>query len=115
MRINGIVVHGNKRGRVLGFPTANISLEGLEEIDAGVYAGKVMYREKEYFAGVYIHGHKPLLEAHLLDFDGDIYGETLRIELGKIVRGAEKFETDEELIAAISSDIEEIRKTLTKL
>lgn len=109
-KIRGLVIHGNKRGRELGFPTANIFLEGLEEIDPGVYAGRVTYKKREYLSGVYIHGHKPLLEAHILDFDGDLYGENLQVELEEKIRGAKKYDTDQELIAAISADIVAIQR-----
>ncbi|MGN1400401.1 MAG: bifunctional riboflavin kinase/FAD synthetase [Bacillus sp. (in: firmicutes)] len=113
-RTEGIVVHGEKRGRTLGFPTANIKLKGCYIIPAtGVYAVKV-YLDGQVKTGVCNVGYKPTfhdnrpsepsIEVHILDYKEDIYGQTISIEWHKRLRGEKKFGGIKELVAQINQD-----------
>ena len=111
--LSGIVTHGNKNGRKFGFPTANLALpENIILPRDGVYAGKASFKGKD-FATVVSIGLRPsvdsdpkkTIEAHLLNFSQEIYGEELRISLYKFLRPIEKFSTIELLIKAIENDI----------
>ncbi len=80
MQITGKVIEGQKIGKKNGFPTANIAL--YEQIDPGIYAGRVSFGEKEYDSALYIASLRPdILEAHILDFDQDIYGKLISVEI----------------------------------
>jgi riboflavin kinase/FMN adenylyltransferase len=117
--IKGTVVHGDARGRLLGFPTANLEPEqpyviprlGVYAIyidvldDAGVSVGR--------YTGVLNSGFRPTfdapggalkLEAHLFDFDGDLYGRQLALTLDTFLRAEKKFESIDQLVQQISSD-----------
>jgi len=116
--VSGIVVHGESRGHKLGFPTANLHLENLTTPAWGVYATKVKFASSEYLAVSHL-GPIPTfsddlvrLEAHLLDFKGDLYGEMLRVEFIARVRGVLKFPSVDALRAQIQSDIERARVLL---
>ncbi|MEK3684552.1 bifunctional riboflavin kinase/FAD synthetase [Paenibacillus sp. FSL R10-2736] len=113
--LRGIVGHGEKRGRTIGFPTANLQLEDRYVIPAkGVYAVKVFYKEDVLY-GVMNVGVKPTFhdgmitpsfEVHLFDFAGDIYGQELKVELVSFIRSERKFESIQALIAQIGADAE---------
>lgn len=112
----GVVQPGAGRGRGLGYPTANIEVS--EAPLPGIYAGFVVYKGKRYEAAIFygapitfeeIH---PKLEVHILDFSGDLYGETVSVEIYKKIRDSKKFQSAEELIHAIAQDINDIRKCL---
>ncbi len=114
--IPGIVVHGDERGRIIGFPTANINLAKSKFVlpASGVYAGKVVVGEKVYNALLNV-GNNPTfdkdelkLEAHLLNFKGDLYGEEIVVEFHYHVRDEIKFNNIEDLKAQIMKDKEEI-------
>jgi riboflavin kinase/FMN adenylyltransferase len=118
--IVGTVVHGEKRGRLLGFPTANIDpLDSFALPKNGVYAVRV-WVQNEWHAAVLNIGTKPTfhdqakrtLEAHLLDFSGDLYGEAIRVEFLDFLRDEKKFFSVEELVAQIRSDVQEARLRL---
>ncbi|WP_344119987.1 riboflavin kinase [Kocuria aegyptia] len=115
--IEGVVEHGDARGRTLGFPTANIALTDLEIAD-GVWAAQVrtgseiwavaavsVGRRRTFYTG---EGSR-LLEAHLLDFDGDLYGQTLRIELITQLRDQQSFSGIHALTEQLHRDIEDTR------
>ena len=106
--MKGIVIKGKQRGRILGFPTANISYEN--GIASGVYAGKVYFEGNEYRAAIFYGNDKKIMEAHLLDFSGDLYGQEIEIEVGKKIREVMKFENEEELKNQIIKDIVYINK-----
>ena len=105
--VEGIVVHGDHRGRLLGFPTANLETPpGVLVPKLGIYAG-------------FSHGHKAAIsigtnptyggterraEAHLLDFDGDLYGRRLIVELWAHLRDEKRFASEQDLIEAIAAD-----------
>ena len=111
--INGRVRHGEKRGRQLGFPTANVELKRVTTPLLGVYAAHVHGVSSMPCAGVVNIGTRPvfdgkklLLEVHLLDFQDDIYGRYISVEFVKRLRGEQKFSGIEELTAQIQRDIE---------
>ncbi len=98
--LSGTVVAGRQLGRTLGIPTANIALsEGLLLPKLGVYAAKAYFDGECRLAVVNIGtrptvgGHHVTVEPWLLDFDGDLYGQTLRLELYHFLRGEKKFES----------------------
>lgn len=117
--VEGIVVTGDHRGRELGFPTANIlGDESVPLPEEGVYAGYVTRAQGTVYVAAVSIGRRPtfydetglcLVEAHLLDFDGDLYGERLRVEITDHVREQRRFESVEELVGQIRSDVEMVR------
>ncbi len=110
-RFTGTVVSGNKIGRRLGFPTANMELSESVLLRNGVYAGTVTAEGSTYRAMVNV-GYKPsvglpserTLEAHLFDFDGDLYGKPLEVELLEFIRPEERFDSLEKLKEQIGED-----------
>jgi len=113
--VEGIVVRGDGRGRELGFPTANLDVpEGLLVPPDGVYAGWSHDRRAAVSIGTNPHfdGVERRVEAHLLDFDGDLYGERLIVELWSPIREQRRFDALEELVAAIDDDVERTRAAL---
>jgi riboflavin kinase/FMN adenylyltransferase len=104
----GNVIHGQKEGRKLGFPTANVEFTG--EMKEGVYSGWAIIDGKKYQAGIMYRNGTTILEAHILDFSGDIYGKKIELEVGAKIREIIQFRTKEELIAQIKKDVELIRK-----
>jgi riboflavin kinase/FMN adenylyltransferase len=110
--VEGIVVRGDGRGRELGFPTANLDVpEALLVPPDGVYAGWTGGRRAAVSIGTNPHfdGVERRVEAHLLDFDGDLYGERLVVELWEPIREQRRFDSLEELVAAIGDDVERTR------
>lgn len=119
--LDGVVGHGDKRGRELGFPTANLEVVPGQQLPAeGVYAGwaTLMPGEARYAAAISV-GRNPhfgdvddlRIEAHLLDFDGgDIYDRPLRLDFLAKVRGQGVYDSLEALIAQITADIGEVRR-----
>ena len=91
------VVHGRKIGRALGFPTANMSLEGYVDIERGVYRSSVVIDGVRYRAmsnvGIRpsVGGKELLLETHIINFSGDLYGKYLRICLVEKLRDEKRF------------------------
>jgi riboflavin kinase/FMN adenylyltransferase len=110
--VEGVVVRGDGRGRELGFPTANldVSVELLVPPD-GVYAGWSHDRRAAVSIGTNPHfgGVERRVEAHLLDFDDDLYGERLVIELWSPIREQRRFGSLGELVAEIGADVERTR------
>ena len=110
--VEGIVVRGDGRGRELGFPTANLDVPvGLLVPPDGIYAGWARDRRAAVSIGTNPHfdGVERRVEAHLLDFDGDLYGERLVVELWSLNREQRRFDSLEELVAAIDDDVEQTR------
>lgn len=114
-QVRGLVVEGDKRGRVLGFPTANVAVPSSIAMPAdGVYAG--WYRGPD---GVkrpaalsvgrrptfYEHAELSLLEAHLIDFAGDLYGQRARVDFVSRLRPQVRFESADDLIVQMRSDV----------
>ena len=114
--LRGKVVVGDRRGRSIGFPTANVMPEEDAAIPArGVYAGFVLVGDERYDACTNI-GVAPTfgraesrVEAHLLDFDGELYGRIVDVGFTRRIRGEKKFSGVEELKAQIQHDVEEAR------
>ena len=107
--VEGTVVRGDGRGHELGFPTANLDVpaELLVPPD-GVYAGAADHRRAAVSIGTNPHfgGAERRVEAHLLDFDGDLYGRRLVVEIWSPIREQRRFDSVEELVAAIGDDVE---------
>jgi len=111
--VEGIVVHGDGRGRALGYPTANLDVPaGLLVPPDGVYAGGALGRRAAVSVGTNPHfgGVERRVEAHLLDYDGDLYGERLVVEVWGRIREQRRFPSLEALVAAIGADVERARR-----
>ena len=106
MKMKGIVMKGKNRGKELGFPTANIVYSG--DLESGVYAGGVLAENKKYKAGIFRDKANNLIEAHILNFSGDLYGQEIEVEILNKLREVVKFENEEELIKQIAEDISRI-------
>jgi riboflavin kinase/FMN adenylyltransferase len=110
----GEVVHGDERGRELGFPTANlVPDETLACPGHGVYACLADGRAAAVSIGVrptFQTGRGELIEAYILDFDGDLYGQELRLDFLQRLRGERRFDTHEALIEQMHSDVERTRE-----
>jgi riboflavin kinase/FMN adenylyltransferase len=124
-RIEGEVIHGEKRGRELGYPTANMALSGLHLPRFGVYAVKVDVLTGPH-AGSYMgaaslgvrpmfNGEVPNLETFLLDFKGDLYGHHLSVALVDFLRPELKFDGLPALIAQMDADCTKAREILSAL
>ncbi|WP_424990508.1 bifunctional riboflavin kinase/FAD synthetase [Fluviibacterium sp. S390] len=113
-RIDGPVLHGAKRGRNLGYPTANMSIDGLHPPKFGVYAVQVEVLDGAHsgsYGGVASMGVRPMfgenranLETHLFDFAGDLYGAELSVALVDYLRPERKFDGIEALVAQMDAD-----------
>lgn len=116
VRIEGVVVAGRKLGRELGFPTANIAVEGGVAAEDGVYASwaevdGVRYRAMSNLGcNPSVGGRERRLETHLFGFGGTLYGKRLTVVLWRKVRDERRFATVEELRAQIEKDKEYILK-----
>jgi riboflavin kinase / FMN adenylyltransferase len=110
----GEVVQGDKRGRELGMPTANLVPDDAYVVPShGVYAAWAHGYPAAVNVGVrptFQTGRGLLVEAHLIGFDDDIYGETLRIAFLERLRGEKRFESVDELVAQMNRDVEEARQ-----
>ena len=119
--LDGPVVEGEHRGGgLLGYPTANVEAEPQQALPAdGVYAAWLRHGAERLPAAVSI-GHKPtfheggpsVVEAFVLDFDGDLYGERVRLEFVERLRGQEKFDSADALIVAMRDDVARTRRIL---
>jgi riboflavin kinase / FMN adenylyltransferase len=110
--LEGTVVSGDQRGGTLGFPTANLAVDPQLLVPAyGIYAGAALGGRAAISIGVNPHygGSERRIEAFLLDFEGDLYGQELRIELWERLRDERAFESEEELVHQIALDIEATR------
>jgi riboflavin kinase/FMN adenylyltransferase len=124
-RVEGEVRHGDKRGRALGFPTANLWLDGLSLPRFGVYAVLVDVLTGPHrgrYSGVAslgvrptFGGSRPNLEVYLFDFDGDLYGAELSIALVAYQRPEEKFDDAGALVRQMQADATEARTRLARL
>jgi len=116
--LSGPVVHGDERGRELGYPTANLVPDPLHVTPAhGVYAARATTREGETFpaavnVGVrptFVTGRGELIEAYLMDFSGDLYDSRLEIAFLKRLRGEKRFASVDALIAQMALDVQDAR------
>jgi riboflavin kinase / FMN adenylyltransferase len=118
----GVVVQGDQRGRLLGFPTANVEVPNRVCLPAdGVYAGRferadgtthpcaINLGRRPTF---YEHADHSLLEAHLIDFDGDLYGEGAKVRFTNFLRSERKFDGIDALVTQLKSDVEHARGLL---
>ncbi len=112
--IEAEVVHGRKLGRALGFPTANMSLEGYVNVERGVYSSRVEIDGKPYRAmsnvGIRpsVGGKELLLETHIIGFSGDLYGRRLRITLVEKLRDEKRFSSISDLKEQLQRDYQHI-------
>ena len=118
--LTGEVVHGKALGRTVGMPTANIEVADKSLLpECGVYATRIKVGEETYLAVTNI-GLRPTVdneqqvtvEAHILDFDQDIYGQAVELEVHKFLRPIQKFGSLEEVQQQVKKDIEEAKKCL---
>jgi riboflavin kinase/FMN adenylyltransferase len=117
--IEGVVEHGDKNGRRLGFPTANIALGDYVRPRFGVYAVRARVGGGETLEGVANLGVRPmyappreLLEPHFFDFDDDLYGRRLEVDLLSFIRAEDVYESEAALVEQIRRDAQEARKRL---
>jgi len=110
----GEVVEGDKRGRGLGLPTANLVPDERYVCPAhGVYAAVVGERAAAVNVGVrptFESGRGPLVEAHLIDFDGDLYGQELRVDFFERLRGEQRFDDIDALVEQMWRDVDQARE-----
>jgi riboflavin kinase/FMN adenylyltransferase len=122
-QVRGTVEHGDARGRELGFPTANLNIPTEICLPAdGIYAGWLQRADGARHATAMSLGHRPtfydrptgapLLECHVLDFSGDLYDEAVRIEFVERLRGEERFDGVDALIAQMQRDVDATRSLL---
>jgi riboflavin kinase/FMN adenylyltransferase len=116
--VSGPVIHGDKRGRELGFPTANLRLDASCGLRHGIYAVRVAVGGKRY-DGVASFGRRPmfdngtvLLEVFLFDFSGDLYDKAIDIAFIAFLRDEEKFATLDELVRQMHKDVARAREAL---
>jgi riboflavin kinase / FMN adenylyltransferase len=118
--VRGVVVEGDKRGRLLGFPTANVAVNESILLPAdGVYAGWYVRPDGHSSLAAICVGTRPtfyddhgklLVEAHLLDFDGDLYGERARVQFAHWMRDNRKMPSIDALIGQLSADVAQVRE-----
>jgi riboflavin kinase/FMN adenylyltransferase len=112
LELDGTVVSGDQRGGTLGFPTANLRVEPDVLVPAfGIYAGGVGDRRAAISIGVNPHygGTERRIEAYLLDWHGDLYGDRLVVELWQRLRDERAFASEADLVAQIAEDVEQTR------
>ncbi|HZR92033.1 MAG TPA: riboflavin biosynthesis protein RibF [Gaiellaceae bacterium] len=110
--VEGTVVVGDERGGTLGFPTANLAVEPHLLVPAyGIYAGAALGRRAAVSIGTNPHygGHERRIEAFLLDFEGDLYGQRLVVELWRRLRDEMAFDSEQALVEQIARDVEQTR------
>jgi len=117
--VEGVVQPGDKRGRELGFPTANVELGDYQRPKYGIYAVRVTLEDGRELPGVASLGVRPtfeppreLLEAHLFGFDGDLYGQRIEVALHAFIREEKRFEALDELVAHMRQDEATARRLL---
>jgi riboflavin kinase / FMN adenylyltransferase len=118
--VSGEVIHGDKRGRELGFPTANLKLDPACGLKHGIYAVRAEIAGKRH-DGVASFGHRPmfddgapLLEVFLFDFDGDLYGRTIDVAFIGWIRHEQKFESIDALKSHMTADAAQARDALKR-
>jgi riboflavin kinase/FMN adenylyltransferase len=113
--VEGEVIHGDKRGRVLGYPTANMALPPETQLAHGVYAVRA-HAAGAWYAGAANWGRRiqfgdgpSVLETYILDFSGDLYGKRIRVEFCGYLRPEAKFDSVEALVEQMGRDVDEAR------
>jgi riboflavin kinase/FMN adenylyltransferase len=116
--LGGVVVEGDHRGRELGYPTANVAALNWRRMPEGVFAGTAQLEDGSLYRSAVSVGRREtfyatsapvLVEAFLLDFDGNLYGQNLRVELLKLIRPQRRFDSVRELIERIEADVAFVR------
>lgn len=118
--IRGVVVRGDGRGRGLGFPTANLEVADGDKLipPAGVYAVRGVLRRGTHDGALHIgprptfQGSRPSVELHLLDFEGELYGEIVRVDFVRYLREVRPFDTADALVEQMEADVAEARRVL---
>ena len=118
--LTGKVVHGKALGRTVGMPTANVEICDENSLpECGVYATRIKVGEETHLAVTNIgtrptvdHEQHVTVEAHILDFNQDIYGQSVELEVHKFLRPIQKFGSLEEVQEQVKKDIEEAKKCL---
>ena len=121
-RMLGRVVRGNQLGRTLGFPTANLRLMRRKSPVHGILAVRVYGIEREALQGVASLGTRPtvggsdlLLEVHVFDFSGDLYGRLIEVEFIAKLRNEVKFDSLDAMVAQMKRDSAQAREVLSKV
>jgi riboflavin kinase/FMN adenylyltransferase len=109
--MSGKVIEGNRMGRILGYPTANVNLNRLQSAVMGIFAVRVSGRNWGPLDAVAsvgtrptFEGTKPLLEVHIFDYDKEIYGEYIHVDFIARLRSEEKFDDVKDLIEQMHRD-----------
>ena len=118
--VDGVVEHGEKRGRTIGFPTANLHLGDLIHPRHGVYAVRArLAGEVDWKNGVANFGRTPttgirdpLLETFIFDFEGDLYGQPLEVALVRFLRPELKFDQLDDMVVQMDKDVEAAKRHL---
>jgi len=118
--VRGVVVKGDGRGRQLGFPTANLAGISTDKLlpPAGVYAVRGVTRGGTHPGALHLgprptfQGAPPTVELHLMDFDGDLYGEEVRVDFIRQLRGVRPFGSVQALVEQMKADVQEARAVL---
>lgn len=114
LSLRGVVRHGDKRGRLLGFPTANLNGDTPQKMAFGVYASEttIIGRGPQVYRSVTSYGTRPTfdgagsrIETHILDFSSDIYGCEIEVRLLAFIRAEQRFDGIDDLVAALHGDI----------
>lgn len=118
--VDAPVVRGDGRGRTIGVPTANLEPENEILPAGGVYAARCRVSAGAWHAAVVNLGHRPTfggtdatVEAHLIDFEGDLYGSRVRLEFHERLRGEQRFDGPQALVARIREDVAQARALLS--
>lgn len=118
----GVVKRGDQIGRTLGFPTANLNADIVKDIaEDGVYSSFVVIDEDQYIGAIYIGprillGEKErVLEVNVLDFEGDLYGKSIRFTLHKFIRGPKNFPDKPSLVKQLQLDILDVRSSINSV
>lgn len=118
--LRGVVVRGDGRGRALGFPTANLRIGHVDKLlpRAGIYAVRGVLRSGRLAGALHLgprptfKGSAPTVELHLLDFEGDLYGDEIRVDFVRYLREILPFDSPEALIERMHGDVNDARKIL---
>ena len=110
----GIVIHGDKMGRTLGYPTANVDISIKDtKCKPGIYAATVTMKKKQYKAALVINTAEDKVEAHLFDYEGpEFYGAHVEVDPIQKVSEIEHYETLQDLKQKVDDDIQLVRRVL---